>query len=74
MSDEQIKKIFLKNGFTIKEGHDDLQPYVYKAAKELLLEHDTNKAIGPCYELTLAFIFGFLIFALLTTAVFIFTC
>ena len=36
MSDEQIKSVFLANGFTIKSGHDDLKPYVYQAARALL--------------------------------------
>ena len=36
MSDEQIKAVFLANGFTIKPGCDDLKPYVYKAARALL--------------------------------------
>jgi len=33
---DQIRSVFLENGFTIKPGHDDLQPYVYAAAKALL--------------------------------------
>ena len=36
VSDEQIKAVFLANGFTIKPGCDDLKPYVYKAARALL--------------------------------------
>lgn len=36
VSDEQIKAVFLANGFTIKSGHDDLKPYVYQAARALL--------------------------------------
>ena len=39
MSDEQIKAVFLANGFTIKPGCDDLKPYVYKAARALLAAH-----------------------------------
>lgn len=31
-----IRDVFLRNGFTIKEGHSDLKPYVYAAAEELL--------------------------------------
>ncbi|TKD30025.1 DUF551 domain-containing protein [Azotobacter chroococcum] len=31
-----IRDVFLRNGFTIKEGHADLKPYVYAAAEELL--------------------------------------
>ena len=36
VSDEQIKSVFLANGFTIKEGMTDLKPYVYQAARALL--------------------------------------
>lgn len=36
VSDEQIKAVFLANGFTIKPGCDDLKPYVYAAARALL--------------------------------------
>jgi hypothetical protein len=36
MTKDQIRKVFLRNGFTIKEGQDDLKPYVYAAAEELL--------------------------------------
>ena len=32
----QIRAVFLDSGFTIKPGHDDLHPYVYKAAEALL--------------------------------------
>ena len=35
---DEIRRIFMKNGFTVKEGHDDLKEYVYKAAEELLCE------------------------------------
>lgn len=33
---DQIRAVFLRNGFTIKEGQTDLKPYVYAAAEELL--------------------------------------
>ncbi len=36
MNREQIREIFLRNGFTIKEGQTDLKPYVYEAAEDLL--------------------------------------
>jgi hypothetical protein len=36
MTNEQIREIFLANGFTIKEGLTDLKPYVYAAARALL--------------------------------------
>ncbi|WAG77027.1 hypothetical protein LMK08_16760 [Metapseudomonas furukawaii] len=31
-----IRDVFLRNGFTIKEGQSDLKPYVYAAVEELL--------------------------------------
>lgn len=36
VSRQQIREVFLRNGFTIKPGCDDLREYVYKAAFELL--------------------------------------
>ena len=36
ISDNTIREVFLANGFTIKEGLDDLKPYVYAAARALL--------------------------------------
>jgi hypothetical protein len=36
MNKEQIRAIFLKNGFTVKEGQTDLKDYVYAAADDLL--------------------------------------
>ena len=36
ISDEQIRAVFLANGFTIKDGLSDLKPYVYAAARALL--------------------------------------
>jgi len=33
---ETIRAVFLRNGFTIKEGQADLKPYVYAAAGELM--------------------------------------
>lgn len=33
---EQIRDVFLANGFTVKEGQTDLKPYVYAAAEALL--------------------------------------
>jgi len=40
----EIREIFLKNGFKIKEGQTDLMPYVYDAAKELI-EKSIEKVI-----------------------------
>ena len=36
--DSKIREIFLRNGFTIKEGYNDFKPYVYAAARELIEE------------------------------------
>ena len=36
MNRTQIREIFLRNGFNIKPGCDDLKSYVYEAAEELL--------------------------------------
>jgi len=33
---QQVREIMLAHGFTIKEGQDDLKPYVYEAAESLL--------------------------------------
>lgn len=44
VSDEQIKAVFLANGFTIKEGLTDLKPYVYQAARALLAQAATAAA------------------------------
>lgn len=32
----QIREVFMRNGFTVKEGQTDLKPYVYDAAYDLL--------------------------------------
>ena len=36
LTDAQIRTAFLANGFKIKEGRDDLMPYVYEAARAIL--------------------------------------
>lgn len=36
VSDEEIREVFLVNGFTIKPGNTDLKPYVFSAARALL--------------------------------------
>lgn len=46
--DSKIREIFLRNGFTIKEGYDDLKPYIYAAARELVEE--TVKGIKKCTQ------------------------
>jgi hypothetical protein len=43
ITDDQIREVFLKAGFTIKPGQDDLKPYVFEAARALLaLASHTN--------------------------------
>lgn len=36
VTDALIREVFMRNGFTIKEGQTDLKPYVYAAARALL--------------------------------------
>lgn len=36
MDKAQIRDIFMRNGFTIKDGQSDLRDYVYAAAEELV--------------------------------------
>lgn len=36
VSDDDIRRIFLINGFTVKDGQTDLKPYVFQAARALL--------------------------------------
>jgi hypothetical protein len=36
MTKDQIRAVFMANGFTIKEGQTDLKPYVYEAAAGLI--------------------------------------
>lgn len=46
LTKDQIRDIFLSNGFTIKEGQTDLKDYVYDAAADLintLLRGDIDK-------------------------------
>ena len=38
VTDDQIRRIFMEHGFTIKAGCDDLKPYVYAAARALIDE------------------------------------
>lgn len=39
VTDSMIREAFLANGFTIKDGHSDLKPYVYAAARAILALH-----------------------------------
>ena len=47
VSDAQIKAVFLANGFTIKEGMTDLKPYVYQAARALLVTAGQAQSATP---------------------------
>lgn len=40
---DEIREIFLRNGFTIKDGNTDLKEYVYAAAYELLARYAPPK-------------------------------
>ena len=58
ITNEEIKLIFLENGFSIKEGLDDLKPYVYEAARKVIkavkigeVVVTTNEA-GECVAVT----------------------
>lgn len=42
MNRDQIRDIFLRNGFTIKDGQTDLKPYVYAAAVDLISEAESE--------------------------------
>jgi hypothetical protein len=49
---DQIREVFLRNGFTIKEGHTDLKPYVYDAANELatMVAEDICEMLRKSYD------------------------
>ncbi len=53
---DQIRDVFMRNGFTIKEGQTDLKPYVYAAAEELLSiaraswQRTQSAAVPECVE------------------------
>lgn len=47
ISKDVIRQIFLDNGFTIKEGCEDLKQYVYDAAYELLASSDNLSKSDP---------------------------
>jgi hypothetical protein len=38
ITDDDIRRVFLAHGFTIKDGQTDLKPYVFDAARALLAE------------------------------------
>jgi hypothetical protein len=35
LKDSEIREIMLNRGYTIKDGYDDLKPYVYQAAYDI---------------------------------------
>ncbi len=58
ITDDDIRRVFLANGFTVKEGQTDLKPYVFAAARallELAAPAPVAQAIGsewmPCMKL-----------------------
>ena len=50
VTDEQIKAVFLANGFTIKDGLADLKPYVYQAARALLAGVSAPAAVADALD------------------------
>lgn len=57
VTDSMIREAFLANGFTIKDGHSDLKPYVYAAARAILALRPervpmTDEEIGYWYSRT----------------------
>ena len=46
LSKDEIREIFLSNGFRIKEGEIDLMPYVYLSAEALI-----NKTLDKILKL-----------------------
>ena len=48
VSRDVIRDVFLRNGFTIKDGCSDLKPYVYAAANALLEVAAAQPVHAPC--------------------------
>lgn len=48
---EDIRRVLMKHGFTIKDGHEDLKPYVYEAAEALLRELAPLASIPDGYKI-----------------------
>lgn len=46
LSDDVIRDVFMRNGFTIKDGQDDLKPYVYSAAQAVDLGQFRDAVAG----------------------------
>lgn len=44
LSRDEIRKIALENGFTIKEGNTDLKEYVYTTIEKLIAEYEKKNA------------------------------
>lgn len=42
ITDNEIRSVFLAHGFSIKDGQDDLKPYVYAAARALLSRYNDH--------------------------------
>lgn len=51
MGRAQIREIFMRNGFTIKDGQADLKDYVYSAAEELVRAALAAQAPAPLNQL-----------------------
>lgn len=45
LTQDEIRAVFLSNGFTVKEGQTDLKDYVYAAARELIAAHEAKQAV-----------------------------
>jgi len=45
VTNDDIREVFLANGFTIKDGLTDLKPYVYEAARALLAKAEEKALI-----------------------------
>ncbi|NDY89715.1 hypothetical protein [Ideonella livida] len=52
VSDDDIRRVFLANGFTIKPGQSDLKGYVFAAARALLAEANQQPARSERIPLT----------------------
>lgn len=49
LTQDEIRAVFMRNGFTIKDGQTDLKEYVYAAARELIAAHEDKQWI-PCAD------------------------
>lgn len=46
LEQDEIRRIYLSNGFTVKDGQTDLKPYVYDAANALI-DRVKQSALAP---------------------------